>query len=163
MSDEVIEIIENPFAANATAPNLGPVLYKLYKLRRKSDGLYSSGGSWIGWSKKGKVWNTLSGISTHIGSDKGEFYDAPRASYYAGQPAKQGTKWDDLEIVCLEVRENESDRQEANVYIEGLRQRQKKREEQEKARKARREMESAKVQYERAKKLIEDFQTRYGG
>jgi hypothetical protein len=164
MNDEVIEIIENPFKEEPQ--KLGPVLYKHYKLRRKSDGLYSSGGSWITWSSKGKVWNTLSALSGHLGGLKGEYYDArhSRHAYNLGYDAGQvGTKWDDIEIVCLEIRENEVEKQEAATYIAGLRERQVKRETQQKARKARRELEQAQAQYDRAKKLVDDFQSRYGG
>lgn len=39
---------------------------KLYKIRRKSDGLYSTGGQYVYWTKKGKTWNSISALSSHL-------------------------------------------------------------------------------------------------
>jgi len=39
---------------------------KIYRIRRKSDGLYSTGGQYIYWTKKGKTWNSIGAVSSHI-------------------------------------------------------------------------------------------------
>ena len=39
---------------------------KLYKIRHKETGLYSKGGSYPSWSKKGKTWSTLGHLKRHI-------------------------------------------------------------------------------------------------
>jgi len=38
-----------------------------YKIRRKSDGLFSTGGSSPGFSKKGKTWSTRANLDRHLG------------------------------------------------------------------------------------------------
>jgi uncharacterized protein (TIGR02996 family) len=65
-----------------------------FKLRRKSDGLFSegSGRKAISWSGRGKAWRKLSDLHGHLKS-------ALRADgKYAGTPGK------DLEVVVIEVR-----------------------------------------------------------
>ena len=64
-----------------------------YKLRRKSDGLFSESreGNWA-WTTKGKTWRTLIGIRTHIA-----YYRTER-HYGRDDPLT------DLEIVVFEVR-----------------------------------------------------------
>lgn len=38
----------------------------VYKIRRKSDGLYSKGGSSPTFSKNGKTWNTIGQLKSHL-------------------------------------------------------------------------------------------------
>ena len=66
-----------------------------YKIRRKKDGLFSTGNkNWVvmGWSEGGKMWRRLTDLLAHMrgiaGSDK----------TYGGTP------WKDLEIAFFEVR-----------------------------------------------------------
>jgi uncharacterized protein (TIGR02996 family) len=67
-----------------------------FKIRRKSDRLFSSGtrsGSYrpLTWSAKGKMWRTLSALHAHL--------RGPRDTRtYSGIP------WEDVEVVFLEVR-----------------------------------------------------------
>jgi hypothetical protein len=38
----------------------------IYKIRNKRTGLFSSGGSYPRWTKKGKVWRQLSHVRQHL-------------------------------------------------------------------------------------------------
>lgn len=58
----------------------------LFKIRRKSDGLFSTGGYFPAWHKSGKTWNNRSALSNHINLVK-------RSSY------------SDAEVVIFEVIE----------------------------------------------------------
>src|SRR5262245_40289664 len=62
-----------------------------YKIRRKSDGMYSDGGWPIGWSETGKNWRRLGDVRGHF-----------TACYYKDDYA--GTPWSDIEVVVYEVR-----------------------------------------------------------
>ncbi len=68
-----------------------------FKLRRKSDGLFSDGRpassrQSVRWSAKGKMWRKLSDLRSHM-------LNMRDRSAYGGK-----TPWDDLEIVVIEVR-----------------------------------------------------------
>ena len=39
---------------------------KAYMIRRKSDGLYSTGGTAPSFNKKGKVWSSIGALKNHI-------------------------------------------------------------------------------------------------
>jgi hypothetical protein len=39
---------------------------KFYKIRRKSDGHFSTGGDTPQWSKTGKVWKRISDVKSHL-------------------------------------------------------------------------------------------------
>jgi uncharacterized protein (TIGR02996 family) len=67
-----------------------------FKLRRKSDGLFSDGRSTsrhtpIRWSAKGKMWRRLSDLRSHMVNMRG------RGSY-------GGLPWEELEVVVIEIR-----------------------------------------------------------
>jgi hypothetical protein len=61
----------------------------IYKIRRKSDGLFAD--KYGSWSVKGKEWQQLSVLKGHLTSCA--YYDQ-----YGGIP------WTDLEVVAYEVR-----------------------------------------------------------
>jgi uncharacterized protein (TIGR02996 family) len=68
-----------------------------FKLRRKSDGLFSDGRpassrQGVRWSTKGKMWRKLSDLRSHMLNMRDK-------SAYGGQ-----TPWEDLEVVVIEVR-----------------------------------------------------------
>src|SRR5947209_6408495 len=64
------------------------VSWVVYKIRRKSDGLYSDGR--YTWSDKGKAWPKLSLLKQHLSADSsGGFYHA--------------TRWAELEIAVFEM------------------------------------------------------------
>lgn len=62
-----------------------------YKIRRKSDGLFSAGGTWPRFSKRGKTWRTKHALAMHL-----------------AQFTKRGipgrTQGDDLEVLVFERR-----------------------------------------------------------
>jgi len=39
---------------------------KAFKIRRKADGLYSTGGSTPSWNKRGKTWYAVSHVKNHL-------------------------------------------------------------------------------------------------
>lgn len=39
---------------------------RIYKIRRKSDGLFSAGGYSPSWTKKGKIWTTRAALTNHL-------------------------------------------------------------------------------------------------
>jgi len=39
---------------------------KLYMIRRRADGLYSTGGSWPGFTNNGKMWSSMKALNTHL-------------------------------------------------------------------------------------------------
>jgi len=43
---------------------------KIYKIRRKSDGLFSTGGMVPKWSKTGKTWNQIGHFKNHLNQFK---------------------------------------------------------------------------------------------
>ncbi len=64
-----------------------------YKIRRRSDGLFSNGTKWqakASWSEGGKVWRRLTDVCAHMRMTDGKTYG--------------GTAWNDLEVVVVEVR-----------------------------------------------------------
>jgi uncharacterized protein (TIGR02996 family) len=64
-----------------------------YKIRRKSDGLFSTGNKgWttMGWSEGGKMWRRLTDLLAHMRGLSDTTYG--------------GTAWKDLEVVFFEVR-----------------------------------------------------------
>jgi uncharacterized protein (TIGR02996 family) len=64
-----------------------------YKIRRKSDGLFSNGnkgGTAMGWSEGGKMWRRLTDLLAHMRGLSDKTYG--------------GTPWKDLEVVLFEVR-----------------------------------------------------------
>jgi uncharacterized protein (TIGR02996 family) len=63
-----------------------------YKLRRKSDGLFSEAGGWaVSWSAQGRAWPQLNHVKGHL-------------TLHARTGSYGGTPWSDLEIVVFEVR-----------------------------------------------------------
>ncbi|HEY1188410.1 MAG TPA: TIGR02996 domain-containing protein [Gemmata sp.] len=77
-----------------------------FKLRRKSDGLFSEGSNKPGgkhWSAKGKMWRQLQFLRAHLRTyvvlHRGRSaFTRTELKYH------DDTAWDDLEIVAIEVR-----------------------------------------------------------
>ncbi len=112
--EQTIEIVDG-LVAIANAPAAKSYLYKQYKIRRKTDGMYSSGGASVKWDETGKVWNTLQGVSIHLTQHKGDEYGAAWN--------RRGIPWNDIEIVSIEVIENKKENIEAQTYVKELRER----------------------------------------
>lgn len=69
-----------------------------FKVRRQSDGKYSTGGSYPRWTNRGKTWNQRGHLTNHLGL-------ATRSSdgTYGGVPLAE------VEIVVLEMRPHEAE------------------------------------------------------
>jgi len=65
----------------------------VYKIRRKSDGLFSTGGAWPQFKTKGKQWPTRAGLHAHFNIVFGR--------------GGQSDRYADCEIVAIEVEERE--------------------------------------------------------
>jgi hypothetical protein len=65
----------------------------IYKIRRRSDGLYSKGGGWPNFSAKGKSWPSLGALHAHLNLVYGR--------------GGQFERYADCEIVNIEVVEKE--------------------------------------------------------
>mgnify|MGYP006928179905 CR=1 FL=1 len=72
---------------------------KVYKIRRKSDGFFSNGGSTPGFTKRGKLWKGMGPLNNHINI----LY---KPSVYA-----------DCELVTFELVEEELDRIDLSVHV----------------------------------------------
>lgn len=66
----------------------------VYKIRRKPDGLFSSGGTYPKFSSKGKVWNARGHITSHLT----QLGDRDKNRYYK-----------DCEVVRIEIQEVDVD------------------------------------------------------
>lgn len=75
--------------------------FKVYRLRHKTSGLYSSGGTDPVFGKKGKVWRQLNHVRSHLAQFSPKSYDTYARKRYP-------TYLDEVEIVEYIVTENES-------------------------------------------------------
>lgn len=50
----------------------------VYKIRRKSDGLFSTGGTCPSWNANGKTWNTRGALSNHMAQLRDPYYSRTR-------------------------------------------------------------------------------------
>lgn len=67
---------------------------EVYKIRRRADGLFSSGGAYPTFSKKGKTWSARGHVTSHLS----QFGDRDKNRYYK-----------DCEVVRIEVQEVDVD------------------------------------------------------
>jgi hypothetical protein len=66
----------------------------VYKIRRKTDGLFSTGGAHPRFNAKGKIWTARNHVTSHIGQVGG--YGKKLKDFYS-----------DCDVVLLELVENE--------------------------------------------------------
>lgn len=66
----------------------------IYKIRRKTDGLFSSGGTYPTFSKKGKTWTARGHVTSHLS----QFGDRKKEQYYKN-----------CEVVRIEIQEVDAD------------------------------------------------------
>ena len=66
----------------------------IYKIRRRSDGLFSGGGTYPTFSKKGKVWTARGHVTSHLS----QFSGGSKNRYYK-----------DCEVVCIVIQEVDAD------------------------------------------------------
>lgn len=78
---------------------------KVYKIRHKQTGLFSSGGTTPKWTKKGKAWSALGHLKSHISQ-----VEAPRAypAWYRGRGPAHIHPYTDAEVVVFEQVEAET-------------------------------------------------------
>lgn len=130
--------------------HIGVESYKVYKIRRKADGLFSTGGSYPSFNGKGKEWYTLAAVGSHLA------ITANKRCY----SSYCDTGHAELEIVTMvyEVHKSEIATQGVDDYNRGLLQRREKRIAAQDRAKARRRMESAKRDLESAAKRLSQLQ-----
>lgn len=109
----------------------------VYKIRRKRDGKYSSGGIWPKFSTKGKSWSQKNHITSHL------------------NVVRNKRVYNDCEIVTFELTEKEVDSKPVSQYIEEREQQQ---QERELAAQRRREQEREHQQYQLFLQLKEKFE-----
>jgi len=127
----------------------GTETYKVFKIRRKSDGKFSCGGSYPHFNNKGKEWYTLSAVASHLGlNGMGRGYGGYRLEL------------SDLEIVTYEyqVSKFEVGTQALEEYYAGLAKRREKRIAQEQRAKARKRLAQAKREAEAAAERLRRLQ-----
>lgn len=66
-----------------------PKSHREYKIRRRSDGLFSSGGRSVKWSVRGKTWRNSGALKNHL-------------HQHIDQKTYGGTGWDQLEAIEME-------------------------------------------------------------
>lgn len=76
---------------------------EVYKIRRKTDGKYSTGGSWPGFNKIGKIWKRKSDLSNHLN--------------IVIEPGGKPERYDDCEIIICEVVERVIDAVPVSEYL----------------------------------------------
>src|SRR5271157_5755914 len=77
----------------------------VYKIRRRSDGLFSAGGGWPNFKKKGKQWPSLGALHAH--------FNMVTAGIHGGR----SERYDNCEIVDIEIDEHEIGVKDVNQYI----------------------------------------------
>ena len=71
----------------------------MYKIRRKSDGLFSTGGQVPDFNKAGKTWDTLPQLMRHIALVKHGLWNDTYTFVVPGSWA-----YDDTEVVEVEIK-----------------------------------------------------------
>lgn len=75
---------------------------KIYKIRRKSDGLFSTGGVSPSWSKTGKTWNQIGHLKNHLNQFKDRYdYDFETKKHI--RVDKIPKYYSDCEIIVYEL------------------------------------------------------------
>jgi len=117
----------------------------VYKIRRKSDGLFSSGGSYPHFTKVGKIWRQKGHLTNHL-------------NYLLGDRSWKGsTPYDDCEIVSYELVEQQvGDGQTIINYLAEITMRKKEREAAAKRRADEFQKEQRRQQYERLRREFEN-------
>lgn len=65
---------------------------KLYMIRRRKDGLYSTGGSWPGFSNNGKMWSSMKSLNSHLTNVyQHDYYSRESAVVKRGQDGRFST------------------------------------------------------------------------
>lgn len=97
--DKSVRLWEHPDQLYPITPTI------VYKIRRKSDGLYSTGGSWPTFSTTGKIWRQKGHLTSHLKQL------APRA---------RAVEYHNCDIVQFEVIEEEIESTSVATYTSDL-------------------------------------------
>ncbi|MDE2095737.1 MAG: hypothetical protein KGL39_00640 [Patescibacteria group bacterium] len=129
--------------------------FKVYKLRRKSDGLYSTGGTDPNFvACKGKEWKNIGHLKNHLVMfSSNRYYGGPHSNH-------KKTQFDNLEIVEYEGIRTEKSVQSVADYVDGLRQRSKKNQLVRCRRKAESAVERAEKELEQARSKLNNLENR---
>lgn len=117
----------------------------VYKIRRKSDGLYSTGGTSFHFNKKGKVWKGDGPLKLHIG-----MLIQHRDSEYALLE-----EYEDCEVVELEMKEVEGESSPVSDWANLILDRRMKKDEEYKRAEEEKKAAYRKAKYEELKKEFE--------
>lgn len=93
----------------------------VYKIRRKSDGLFSTGGQYPSFTTKGKFWANKSGLHNHLNMNPVTYTYHPPIGPFGGNPTTTHDAYADCEIVEYEIREDEGTAISVSEYREVLR------------------------------------------
>jgi len=133
----------------------GTETYKVYKIRCKQTGFFSTGGAYPTFSEKGKEWYSRAALSSHLGLRSHHYGHG-----YAYDKAEQG----ELEIVTYEyeVKKSEVETENVEEYYQGLMKRREKRTAESKRAEARRQLDLAQRDLEYAAARLKELQGRNG-
>jgi len=82
----------------------------VYKIQRKSDGLFSTGGGRPQFTTKGKVWRNRGGLSNHVKhvvGDKNIYRDCEIISYEVVETETDRLSVSDWELTPATIKSNE--------------------------------------------------------
>jgi len=83
---------------------------KIYKIRRRRDGLYSTGGAGPSFSKKGKTWDNLGHVSSHVSNNLGNY----------GEINKTIPAYADCDLVEIIVRHEDAAKLDMVEYVDRI-------------------------------------------
>ena len=112
---------------------------EVYRIRRMSDGLFSTGGQWPGFNKNGKIWKMKGHLTSHLNQI---------------HSAKEGV-YDNCELVTYELTETEISAQSLQDYIREREEAKRLKEEDRKQRQEKYQRRLRRQQYEELKKEFE--------
>ncbi len=108
----------------------------IYRIRNKETGLYSLGGSYPSFSKKGKIWKSKANLTNH--------FSHVNKSYYI--------RYNNCEIISFEVSEIENGKEDVSIYLQKIRDKEELRMKQQKERQEVIQKQQRKEQWEKLNK-----------
>jgi hypothetical protein len=94
----------------------------VYKIRRKSDGLYSTGGHYPSFTVKGKVWNSKSALHNHLNFNPTTTTYSYSQNPFIGAQYEKHDAYAGCELVEIEVVQTEKTSIKLDDYREQKRQ-----------------------------------------
>lgn len=150
----VLQICEEKITMEQTIEiikDIRPVVHKFYKIRRKSDGLFSDDRNPGCFSNVGAHWNNINSLDNYLRSKCGKYH----LNGWIEVP------WSDLEIVVFEGIVSETETQEASKFLDEMEIRYKKLRLEAEYQKVKTQLKKAQQSYADTKKAIDDFRTKY--